>query len=521
MYCATLPCEIIGPQQRKRLIELELSKKKKIHKQEMNKLISKQQREINEILVRGGVLDYIEEPVHEAMVTCVSHIASFLMNKEWKRLMISSKRLFRASKYLDPAWTGYGKITWVHNFSNVVGFDSHPHAKNITGSTTVNEVRSNLRDSRKFDERSKFGLRDHSNIYIIDGQFIETMEHQRTEFESVSNPMGLGNTICFSSEYIATGGADECIRIWLNRAPYHLDTVIPEVGIIHDVAITFDSMFLAVRTSKNMRTCNTVSVRQDGYSGRVMNEIILRSVLLHGPMVFSETTDEIVLTGSSHDKEESVGTISLIFWKYKCQSYSPVYGDDDQTTIVKFPRYPCLDKSKNGVSSIYVSASGTTMAIQYRSPEKIVVMKRSVGKNGIICLVPMVKFDKYHNTFDRKILFSPSRYDDVIVFATDKAVYVASIKCDSTDLPLPVAYQNQYNSHPLCILQDEKAMLVTNKNDRSALIMSIPRVYRDYTRKCRRLTTKNDRSALIMSIPRVYRRKCRRLDDSLDKSIEI
>ena len=51
-----------------------LSQKQYINKQEMEKLIRKQQREINEILVRGGLQMNIEEPVHEAMVTCVAHI---------------------------------------------------------------------------------------------------------------------------------------------------------------------------------------------------------------------------------------------------------------------------------------------------------------------------------------------------------------------------------------------------------------------------------------------------------------
>ena len=115
-----------------------------------------------------------------------------------------------------------------------------------------------------------------------------------------------------------TGGADSCIRIWFNQSPYRSYYEIPNVGLIHDVAITFDSMFLAVRTS------NTVTVRHTGPGefGNNMNIIILCSVLLQGPMVFSETTDEIVLTsrtGSSHDKNK-VKTISLIFWKYKCQS---------------------------------------------------------------------------------------------------------------------------------------------------------------------------------------------------------
>jgi hypothetical protein len=127
------------------------------------------------------------------------YIASFLMNKEWSRLMISSKNLYLTSEILDPVWTGYGRINCGLNFSDVVGFDSHPHGNNNTGSTTINKVRSsNLRDNAKFEQRSKFALRYHCNIYIIDGQFVETIEHQRVEFESVSNPMGSGNTICFS-----------------------------------------------------------------------------------------------------------------------------------------------------------------------------------------------------------------------------------------------------------------------------------------------------------------------------------
>jgi len=176
------------------------------------------------------------------------------------------------------------------------------------------------------------------------------------------------------------------------------------------------------------------------------------------------------------------------------------------------------------------------MALQYRSPDEIVVMKRNVDTNDRIDLVQVAKFDKYPNTFDRKILFSPSRYDDAVVFATDAAVYVASIKCNCTPLPvsnnslplckectalpvaynslplciecnrtthppvaynslplcrecnrtiLPVAYNNRNNSNPLCILPDEKAWFVTNKNNRSALIMSIPRVYRDFAKQNR------------------------------------
>ena len=122
---------------------------------------------------------------------------------------------------------------------------------------------------------------------------------------------------------------------------------------------------------------------------------------------------------------------------------------------------------------------------------EIDVMKRNVDNMDKIDLVQVAKFDLYPNTFDRKILFGPIRYDDVIVFATDAEVYVASIKSNCTTLP--VAYQNRNNSHPLCILPDEKAMLVTYKNDRDdniadrnpALIMSIPKVYSDFTKKYR------------------------------------
>jgi hypothetical protein len=190
----------------------------------MEKLISKQQREINEILVRGGVRNNIKEPVHEAMVTCVAHIALFLMNSKWKRLLISSQKLYEASELLDPVWTGYGLINCGHNFSNVVGFDPHPHGKHNKSSTTINEVRSNLRDSAKFEQRLKFALRDHNNIYIINGQFVETIQHQRVKFESVSNPMESGNTICFSSKYIVTGGADECVNVssYLSSLDYSL-----------------------------------------------------------------------------------------------------------------------------------------------------------------------------------------------------------------------------------------------------------------------------------------------------------
>jgi hypothetical protein len=182
-----------------------------------------------------------------------------------------------------------------------------------------------------------------------------------------------------------TGEADERIRVWLNQSPYRSHYKLPKVGIVHDVAITFDSMFLAMRTSKKMRTSNTVSVRNAGTGefGYVMNEIRLCSLLLHGPMFFSEATDEIVLTGSSHDREP-VETISLIFWKYQCQSR--VYGGADHIRRVVFSRYPCSDKSKHGVSSIYVSNSGATMAIQYRSPDEIVVMKRNVDNNDRIDL---------------------------------------------------------------------------------------------------------------------------------------
>jgi len=489
MFFLSSACyELMGPKQKKQKIGLELSIKQKIHKEEMEKLISKQQREINEILVRGGV--HIEETVHEAMVTCIAHIASFLMNKEWRRLMISSKKICRASEILDPAWTDFGRINWGLNFSDVVGFDPHPHGNNNTGNNNKH--------------RSKFALRDDSNIYIIDGQFVETIEHQRVDFESsASNPfnVGLGNTICFSSKYIVTGGADKCIGMWFNQAPYRSHYKTAEVGIIHDVAITSDSMFLAVRWSRKKYTTNTLSVRNigPGELGYVMNEIRYGSFL--GPMVFSESTDEIVLTGY-----KQVKTISLIFWKYKCSSKecsSKEYRGEDHIRTVDYARYPCLDKSKHGVSSIYVSNSGTTMAIQYRSPDEIVVMKRNVDDKDRIDLVQVAKFDKYPNTFDRKILFSPSRYDDVIVFATDAAIYVASIKCNcNKSLPLckecnrttlPVAYKNRNNSHPLCILPDEKAMLVTNKDDRydrSALIMSIPRVYRDFTKKIRQVAVK-------------------------------
>jgi hypothetical protein len=140
-----------------------------------------------------------------------------------------------------------------------------------------------------------------------------------------------------------------------------------------------------------------------------MNKISLCSHDLHGPMVFSETTDEIVLTSrteSSHD-EDQVETISLIFWKYNCQS--TVYGGDDHISQVVFPQYPCLDKSKHSVSSIYVSNNGTTMAIQYRDQDQIVVMKRDLEKKDKIDLVQVANFDLYRNTFDRKILFGPSR----------------------------------------------------------------------------------------------------------------
>jgi hypothetical protein len=128
------------------------------------------------------------------------------------------------------------------------------------------------------------------------------------------------------------------------------------------------------------------------------------------------------------------------------------------------------------------------MAIQYRSPDEIVVMKRNVDNNDRIDLEQVAKFNKYRNTFDRKILFSPSRYNDVIVFATDAEVYVASIKCKMkckikcNCTTLPVAYKNWKNSHPLYILPDKKAMLVTNINDQSAHIMSIPKAYRYFTK---------------------------------------
>jgi hypothetical protein len=105
-----------------------------------------------------------------------------------------------------------------------------------------------------------------------------------------------------------------------------------------------------------------------------------------------------VLIGSSHDKD-LVETILLIFWKYKCER--TVYGGADRSRKVVFPRYPCLDKSKHSVSSIYVSNSATTMAIQYRSPDEIVAMKRNVDNNDKIDLVQVAKSDIYPpNMFD-------------------------------------------------------------------------------------------------------------------------
>jgi hypothetical protein len=471
-------------------IGLMLSQKQKIHKQEIEKLIRKQQREINEILMRGGLQIDMEDPVHEAMVTCVAHIGSFLMNKEWSWLMITTKKLYLASEVLDPVWTGYGRINMGHNFSDVVGFDPDPHGNNNSCSTTISEVRSNLRDSVKFEHRSKFALRDHNNIYLIDGQFLDKINHERVDFIRDGNPMGLGNTICFSSKFIVTCGVDGYIRMWYNRSPYRPHYNIPQVGTIHDVAITFDSMFLAVRTS------NTVTVKITANTGpakfnRETNRIILCPNLVQGPMFFSETTDEIVLTSRTRSNygKEQIRTISLIFWKYKCQG--KVYGGLDHIRQVSFLQYPCSDKSQHGVSSIYISNNGTTMAIQYRSPDEIVVMKRNVDNKDKIDLVQVAKFDLYPNTFDRKILFGPSRYNDVIVFATDTEVYVASLRYNCTTLPF--AYQNRNNSHPLCILPDEKAMLVTYKNDQNdniadrhpVLIMSIPKAYLDFKRNYR------------------------------------
>jgi hypothetical protein len=102
----------------------------------MEKLICKQQREINEILVRGGLQINMEDPVHNAMVTCVANIGSFLMNKEWSWLMITSKKLYLASEVLDPMWTGYGRIDMGLNFSDVVGFDPNLQGNKNSGITS-------------------------------------------------------------------------------------------------------------------------------------------------------------------------------------------------------------------------------------------------------------------------------------------------------------------------------------------------------------------------------------------------
>jgi hypothetical protein len=443
-----------------------LSRKQKIHRVEMEQLIKRQQREINVIIMGGGLQINMEEPVHEVMVTCVARIGSFLMNKDWRMLMISSKRLLSASKVLQPVWTGCGRINMGLNFSDVVGFDPHPLDHNNSN-------------------RPIFALRDHNNIYIIDGQSCKTIKHQRVELNSVRNPMGSGNTICISSKYIVTGGADECIRMWHNHSPYHSQYTIGKIGLIHDVAITLDSTFLAVRTSDIV----TVRKTDPREFGDVTNRYIFSPTHLHGPMVFSEMNAEIVLIGSSHDKDP-VKTISLIFWKYKFNSMVDE-GGADHIRQVDYPRYPCSDKSKHSVSSIYVSKSGTTMAIQYRSPDEIVVMKRNVENMDELWLEQVAKFDIYSNTFDRRILFGSSSYNDVIVFATDVEVYVASIKCNCTTLP--AVYKNRNNSFPLCILPDEKAMVISHKNDRDdniadkhpTLIMPIPKAYQDFTKKCR------------------------------------
>lgn len=320
--------------------------------------------------------------------------------------------------------------------------------------------------------------------------------------------MGLGNTICFSSKYIVTGGADQCIKLWLNHGSYELHDTIQFSGIIHDVAITFDSMFLAIRTSKTMKTSKThnpdydrgeeISIRKIGDGGQVINTYTFGTLRFHGSMVFSETTDEIVFTGSRNVSSETLGTLELIFWKYKYKIPHPPLKNDGVSNIrgVTCSRYAERNQSrfdckKPRVSSIYVSNSGTTFALQYRDPDKIVVMRRNEDTSAKIHLVEVAVFDKYPETFGRKILFSPRRNNDIIVFSNNDGTYVAAIdvpkNCSKRrrDKLLPVAYKNQHRSHPLCILPDEKAMLVDipNVDGSKALITSIPRVYQNYTEK--------------------------------------
>ncbi|OEU18729.1 hypothetical protein FRACYDRAFT_237008 [Fragilariopsis cylindrus CCMP1102] len=317
--------ELMGPDLKKKKIQLELYLKEIIHEGEIEKLKSKheveierlkskQQRENKDILVRGGAMN---EPVHAAMVKCVAHIASFLMNEDWRRLMFSSKKLYEASKVLDPAWTDYGPVR-VDHLTDVVVFDPHPQGSHNT--------QFDLGGGANFKQRYKFAMRDWSSIYIIDGQFVRTLEHRRTDFMRGRCPMGLGNTICFSSKYIVTGGADQRIKLWLNHGSYELyDDTLQFSGIIHDVAITFDSMFLAIRTSKTMKTSKThnpdydrgeeISIIKIGDGGQVINTITFGTLRFHGSMVFSETTDEIVFTGSRNVSPETLGTIELIFWK--------------------------------------------------------------------------------------------------------------------------------------------------------------------------------------------------------------
>ena len=503
--------ELMGPdleEKKKIQLELELSIKENIHEGEIEKLKrkhevelerlkSKQQQENDDIRVRGGALP---EPVHAAMVECVAHIASFLRNKDWRRLMISSKKLYVASKVLDPAWTDYGPVR-VDHLTDVVVFDPHPQGSHNT--------QFDLGGGANFKQRYKFAMRDWSSIYIIDGQFVRTLEHRRTEFRRGRCPMGLGNTICFSSKYIVTGGADQRIKLWLNHGSYELyDDTLQFSGIIHDVAITFDSMFLAIRTSKTMKTSKThnpdydrgeeISIIKIGDGGQVINTITFGTLRFHGSMVFSETTDEIVFTGSRNVSPETLGTIELIFWKYKYKTPHPPLKKEGVNNIrqVTCSRYAEWNQSrydckKPRVSSIYVSNSGTTFALQYRDPDKIVVMRRNEDTSAKIHLVEVAVFDKYPETFGRKILFSPRRNNDIIVFSNNDGTYVAAIdvpkNCSKRrrDKLLPVAYKNQHRSHPLCILPDEKAMLVDipNVDGSKALITSIPRVYQNYTEK--------------------------------------